>query len=124
FRSEEFRQFARETEFIESIIAARLNQDIGEGEQVRDCLVGDLAELHGNLAGPFFVGSEEGTEIAAGANEAGRRPLAVQDRGGEVKAADIAGVRGMDVTGITQNNRPRSDSQLLQQLGIMRPRKK
>ena len=114
---EEFRELAGQAKFVEGVVRARLHQHIREAEDGRDFLVTDMAQLDGNPPGPFFIRPQEWTKIAAGPDQARGSSFAVQNGSGEIKAANVASVRGMDIAGVAKNGGPLRDAELLEESG-------
>src|SRR2546423_4380009 len=104
-RGKKLGEFARQSEFVEGIVAAGLNKGISQAEKGRDFLVRDVAEIDRDGEGPFLVRPQERTKVAPGPNKTRGRAFSVKNSGGDVKASHVASIGGMDVARVAKHDR-------------------
>ena len=96
--------------------------DTGRSLGQQDYSVRRFAEIDGNAARPCFVWSEKRTKITTGAHQDRACAFSIQNGGGQVKAADLARVRRVDVAGVAEHHAFSRDAEPLEIIVIARPR--
>ena len=86
---EEFGEFGREAVIVERTSVARLDEDVGEGEELGQAGLGDEAEVEDECGGVERERGEERGGIKTGADEARGRAALIQESDGEVEFAHL-----------------------------------